>query len=133
MKNNIDFTLCSEDMFYDAVDAESFKDEDADTIYDQLKNKIQLIPFGDYLRRYIYLKTGFNVNCDEIDIKEYQHIIIDSFAENLTPKSFTDTSAKMSALTKNWLTRQSVSRKTVFLLGFGLAMMLLKTINILDV
>jgi hypothetical protein len=124
MSKDIDFTIYSEDVFYDVVDAESFINEDSDTIFDNLSRKLHPISFCDYLMRYIFLKTGFSGKYDEVDIKEYQQIIADCFYENMTPKSFSHTTAKMSALTKNWLTRPSVNRKTVFLLGFGLGMSL---------
>ena len=120
--NNLDFTLHSEEDFYDTVDMSEFMDEDADSIYSHLNNKMKLIPFGDYLKRYIYRKAGFDEPFEEIDIREYQGIIIESFAENYTPKSFVPTSSKLSALAKNWLTQTAVSRQTVFLLGFGLKM-----------
>jgi len=120
--DSLNFTERSEDAFYDAVDLKEFQDNDAETIFTFLKSKIRLIPFGDYLKRYIYLKAGMAGNYHEVNIREYQHIIIDSFAENSTPKSFTETTAKMSALAKNWLTQAAVNRSVVFLLGFGLNM-----------
>lgn len=120
--SNLDFTLHSEENFYDTVDMSEFMDDDAESIYAHLNNKMKLIPFGDYLKRYIYRKAGFDEPFEEIDIKEYQGIIIESFAENYTPKSFVPTSSKLSALAKNWLTQTAVSRQTVFLLGFGLNM-----------
>lgn len=122
MNNNLDFTIHSENDFYDTVDAEDFYDNDAETIYKHLNSKMKLIPFGDYLKRYIFNLAGFTGDFNSIDIKEYQQIIIESFAENFTPKSFKDTTAKLSALSKNWLTQTSVKREVVFLLGFGLNM-----------
>jgi hypothetical protein len=83
---------------------------------------LKAIPFGNYLKRYIYKKAGLDGKYDEIPIKEYQNIIRDSFADNHTPASFTPTTAKLSALSKNWLTQQTVKRNVVFLLGFGLNM-----------
>ena len=118
----LDFTRDSEEKFYDVVDLDDFKDDDADKIFRCLKNELRLIPFGDYLKRYIYIKAGMTGDYKAIDIKEYQRIIIDSFNENNTPKSFTETSAKLSALAKNWLTQVSINRQIVFLLGFGLNM-----------
>jgi hypothetical protein len=119
---SIDFTRRSEDLFYDTVDLADFLDKDAETIFNCLKNEIRLIPFGDYLKRYIYLKAGMTGDYSSIDVREYQHTVIDSFAENNTPKSFAETTAKISALSKNWLTQAAVSRSNVFLLGFGLNM-----------
>ena len=118
----LEFTIHSEDAFYDAVDADAFYDSDSDVIYEHLKNRMVLKPFGDYLKRYIFRLAGFEGDYKEIDLKEYQSIIKDSFAENNTPKSFIDTTAKLSVLSKNWLTQTSVNRNVVFLLGFGLAM-----------
>ncbi|MGN0486546.1 MAG: hypothetical protein ACI4GB_04865 [Acutalibacteraceae bacterium] len=118
----LDFTVNSEDDFYDTVDMSEFRDEDAELIYHHLHQKMRLIPFGDYLKRYIFKKAEFSGSIDDIDLKEYQEIIISSFSENNTPKSFEPTSAKISALAKNWLTQNAVKRQTVFLLGFGLNM-----------
>jgi hypothetical protein len=122
MIDSMDFTQRSEDTFYDAVDLAEFREQDSETIFRTLKSKIRLIPFCDYLKRYIYLKAGMGGNYHAVDVREYQHIIVDSFAENHTPKSFAETSAKMSALAKNWLTQAAVNRSAVFLLGFGLNM-----------
>lgn len=55
-------------------------------------------------------------------LKDYQLIIRSSFSDNHTPPSFTQTSAKLSALSKNRLTQHTVKRSVVFLLGFGLNM-----------
>lgn len=120
--DSIDFTIRSENVFYNTVDLAEFQDKDAETIFDFLKKEIRLIPFGDYLKRYIYLKSGMSGDYLTIDIRDYQHIIIDSFAENNTPKSFEETTAKIGALSKNWLTQAAVKRSIVFLLGFGLNM-----------
>lgn len=122
MLDDLDFTIHSEDKFYDVVDTDAFVDADADAIYNHLNKNMKLIPFGDYLKRYIFRKAGFEGSFNDVDLRDYQYIIVDSFAENCTPKSFTETGAKMSALAKNWLTQSSVSRNVVFLLGFGLAM-----------
>ena len=122
INNTINFTEHSENDFYDTVDTETFQDEDAESIYEHLQSKIQLIPFGDYLKRYIFRIAGFDGRFTDIDLKEYQQIIVESFSENRTPKSFTETSSKLSALAKNWLTQRSVNRQVVFLLGFGLNM-----------
>ncbi|MCL2361835.1 MAG: hypothetical protein FWC73_08500 [Defluviitaleaceae bacterium] len=119
--NTLSFTRQSKEAF-DAIDLEKFQDNDSEAIYDFILSKIKLIPFGDYLKRHVYVKANMTGDFLEIDIKDYQRFIINSFAENSTPKSFTETTAKMSALTKNWLTQASVIRSVVFLLGFGLNM-----------
>ena len=121
-KEALNFTRYSENEFYNSVDMEAFYDKDSEIIYEHLKNRTVLIPFGNYLKRYIFQKAGFSGDYQAIDLKKYQAIIIESFEENNTPPSFVQTTAKLSALSKNWLTQSSVNRNVVFLLGFGLHM-----------
>lgn len=121
-RDELDFTYNAMESLYDTVDNTYFKEQECYLIYDALKSRLKVISFGDYLRRYIYQKAGLEGKYQEIPIKEYQQIICYSFLDNHTPPSFEETTAKLSALAKNWLTQQSVSRKVVFLLGFGLRM-----------
>ena len=116
------FTSAAWESLYQVVDDVRFKDQDARSIYSALRHQLKWISFGEYLCRYIYLKAGLEGAFDQIPIKEYQMIIRSSFSDNYTPASFKPTTAKLSALSKNWLTRQTVKRNVVFLLGFGLAM-----------
>ena len=116
------FTSAAWESLYQVVDDARFKDRDAHAIYKALRHHLKWISFGEYLCRYIYLKAGLEGAFDQIPIKEYQMIIRSSFSDNYTPASFTPTTAKLSALSKNWLTRQTVKRNVVFLLGFGLSM-----------
>ena len=119
---NFDFTDAAWESLYDAVDDTQFLNKDAQLIYDSLKHRLKIRSFGDYLKRYIYLKAELLEPFSEIPIKEYQLIIRSSFSDNHTPASFSATTAKLSALSKNWLTQQTVKRNVVFLLGFGLRM-----------
>ena len=119
---DLDYTEAAWESLYDAVDATQFLNQDAHLIYDSLKHRLKLRSFGDYLKRYIYQKAGLSGSFTEVPLKDYQSIIKSSFADNHTPPSFTPTTAKLSALSKNWLTQQTVRRNVVFLLGFGLSM-----------
>lgn len=119
---DFDFTGAAWESLYDAVDDTQFIDKDAKLIYNSLKNRMKIISFGDYLKRYIYLKAGLTEPFADVPLKEYQVIIRTAFSDNNTPPSFTPTTAKLSALSKNWLTQQTVKRNVVFLLGFGLNM-----------
>lgn len=120
--DELEFTVYARESMYDIVDDAYFRDRDSILIYHALQHRLKLIPFGDYLKRYIYQKAELEGNYEEIPLKEYQQIIKDAFADNHTPPSFEPTSARLSALTKNWLTQQTVNRRVVFLLGFGLGM-----------
>ena len=120
--DELEFTHYARESLYDTVDDPYFRNKDSFLIYHALQNRLKAIPFGDYLKRYIYLKAGLEGSHTDIPLKDYQMIIRDAFQDNYTPPSFTPGTARLSALTKNWLTQQTVSRKTVFLLGFGLGM-----------
>ena len=117
-----DYTDRAWDALYDTVDSLRFCDEDAVLIYRTLEKRLHPLSFGDYLKRYLYRKAALTGPFDQVPLKTYQEIIRDSFADNNTPASFDSVTAKISAVSKNWLTRQAVSRRAVFLLGFGLAM-----------
>ena len=118
----LEFTRRSEDMFYNTVDLEDFRNKEVEHIYNSLHKNLHPIPFGDYLKRYICRQSGIIGDYEAVDIRDYQEIIIETFKENRTPASFEETTAKISALAKNWLTQESVKRQVVFLLGFGLNM-----------
>ena len=118
----LDFTQRALETFYDAVDDPYFRDEDPDVIYATLKDKMQVVPFGDFLKRYIYEKAEMSGNYKEIPVTEYRDIICDEFAERQTPASFTPTTARLRNLAKNWLEQKTVNRTLVLLLGFGLGM-----------
>ena len=117
-----DFTDAAWESLYDAVDDTQFLDKDAQLIYNSLRHRLKIRSFGDYLKRYIYEKAGLIEPFTEVPLKDYQLIIRSAFSDNQTPASFTATSAKLSALSKNWLTQQTVKRTVVFLFGFGLSM-----------
>ena len=120
--SEFDFTERARESFFDAVDDPYFRDKDQFLIYAALKNGLRLVPFGDHLKRYIYNKAQLEGDYRDIPLKEYQEIILAAFADNGTPASFTPTTARLSALAKNWLNQQTVKRSVVFLLGFGLNM-----------
>ena len=122
MENSLDFTVALEDEFYSVVDQKDFLDKDAESIYNYLNSKVKSIPFCDYLKRYILRKLNYDIDINSVELKFYQNYIINSFNDNMTPKSFTETSTKTSVITKNWLQQSSVSRNVIFLLGFGLNM-----------
>ena len=119
---DFDYTEAAWESLYDAVDDTVFLEQDANVIYNSLRHRLRFISFGDYLKRYIYLKAGLDTPFADVPLSEYQSIIKESFSDNFTPPSFTTTTAKLSALSKNWLTQQTVKRNVVFLLGFGLNM-----------
>ena len=118
----LQYTVHAERTLDAIVNSASFQDSDSELIFAALEKKLKCHSFGDYLKRYLYRKFDFGVPYKDVELKAYQQVIFQSFCSFNTPKSFEPTSAKLSALSKNWLTQQSVNRKVVFLLGFGLGM-----------
>ncbi len=118
----LDFTQRAFETFYGAVDDPYFRDQDPDVIFSTLKEKVRIVSFGDFLKRYIYEKAELTGNYREIPAEEYRDIICGEFAERQTPASFTPTTARLRNLAKNWLEQRTVNRSLVLLLGFGLGM-----------
>ena len=83
--SSLDFTGEDWEVFYDTVDSAHFQDKDADLIYQVLEKKMKLIPFGEYLKRYIYRKAGMTEPFAEVPLRIYQQIIRESFGDNHTP------------------------------------------------
>ena len=99
-----------------------FRDSDYDLIFELLKDGMSIVPFGDYLKRYIYTKSGMSGRLQDIPREEFVEIICAEFADRRTPCSFTPTTKRIRNAARNWLEQQTVSRNVVFLLGFGLGM-----------
>lgn len=121
--SELDFTQRAYETFYDAVDDPYFRDQDPQVIFDALKDKVQIISFGDHLKRYIYEKAEMSGGYQEIPLSEYQSIICAEFAERQTPASFSSTTVRLRNAAKNWLEQNKVSRNAVLLIGFGLGML----------
>jgi hypothetical protein len=76
--------------------------------------------FGLYLKRLINSREGISWD-EEQPLSYYLDLIIYEFKSRGVPISFDPkSSTSMKAAVKNWLTRRTVSRNTIFLLGFGL-------------
>lgn len=116
------FTEAGWETLYDTVDDPNFLDQDARLIFRSLERRLKIRSFGDYLKRYICRKAQLTTSYQDVPLADYQSMIRSAFSDNHTPPSFTPTTAKLSALSKNWLTQRTVKRNVVFLLGFGLGM-----------
>lgn len=119
---DFDFTRKAAQRFRQVVSLDEFEDEDADVIFHYLYKEMELVSFGDHLKRYIYERAGLEEPFQEVPHEVYKEIVMESFKETYTPKSMNPTSTKLSSLVNNWLSQASVKRETVFLLGFGLRM-----------
>ncbi len=117
-----EFTRKAAQRFRQVVSLEDFDEEDADVIFHYLYKEMELVSFGDYLKRYVYERAGLEEPFAEVPNEVYREIVLESFEETCTPKSMNPTSTKLTSLVNNWLNQASVKRETVFLLGFGLRM-----------
>lgn len=117
-----EFTRRAVQRFRQVVSLDGFEDEDAEVIFNYLYREMELVSFGDHLKRYIYVRAGLEEPFAEVTQDIYREIVAESFKETCTPKSMNPTSTKLPALINNWLTQASVKRETVFILGFGLRM-----------
>lgn len=120
--SELDFTQKAMNSFYDAVDDPYFRDRDPQVIFNALKDRMKIVTFGDFLKRYIYQKAEMSGGYQEIPVSEYQNIICCLFQEHQTPASFTSGTTRIRNSAKNWLEQQKASRNAVLLLGFGLGM-----------
>lgn len=119
---DFEFTRKAAQRFRQVVSLEGFEDEDADVIFHYLYKEMELVSFGDHLKRYVYERAGLEESYAEVPQDIYREIVVESFHETCTPKSMNPTSTKLTSLVNNWLNQASVKRETVFLLGFGLKM-----------
>ena len=60
-------------------------------IYDEMRTEIRAIPFGDYLKRYIYVNSSLSGHFREVPVKEYRQILMDTFRENGVPATIENT------------------------------------------
>lgn len=120
--SNLDFTMQVRKKLVSVVRDPYFRDCDFDLIFDLLKERMRIVPFGDHLKRYIYIKAGMDGNYQDIPVSCYQDIICSEFADRHTPCTFTPTTIRIRNAARNWLEQQTVSRNVVLLLGFGLGM-----------
>ena len=120
----LNFTDRSWNELYEVVDDPRFSGCASRQIYEDLIKDGRIIPFCDYLKRFLYINAGLSGSYQDIPTAEYQSILRSSFYETQTPVSLDDVTCRFSAVSANWLKQNTVSRDTVLLLGFGLALSL---------
>ncbi len=119
---DFEFTKRAMNEIYKVVYSADFEDMDANMIFSYLKEKMELVSFRDYLKRYLYSAAGIKDSFYSVDDAVYRDIIMTSFDDTFTPHSMEPTTKRWSAIVKGWLNSDSVRRQTIFLLGFGLSM-----------
>ena len=118
----VSFTLEGERHLFETAESFSLGHLNAQELLFTLKERIRVIPFGDYLRRYLYRATGMEGTFSEVPDDTYQQILLDAFHDSGTPASLTGQWLRLSTVTRRWLEQPTVRRDVVMLLGFGLSM-----------
>ncbi|MCQ2492514.1 MAG: hypothetical protein MJ087_05690 [Lachnospiraceae bacterium] len=104
------------------VSREDFIDQEAEEIFAYLKDQMEMISFGDYLRRFLFHQLGEGIAFSDLETSDYVEIIFESFERNHAPFSFGQDVVNPKKHIRRWLSKDIVSRKTIFVLGFGLSM-----------
>lgn len=92
-------------------------------LYQEMIEELERLPsFHMQLKRYIRRNLCDDLDLDSTDIKTWISVVNDSFLKTGTPRSLTGRSDGNDITVKNWLTKNNISRGSVFLLGFGLRM-----------
>ncbi len=121
-ENRYGATLKAKKIISDTQNSDLYKEDDSSAIYEMLIRNMKSVDFGYYLRRYVYKAAGFTEDFESVPVKEYVDTIVDAFSNKGIPCSWRPTSTRLPVAVKNWLTRKSVSRDAVIMLGFGLDM-----------
>ena len=116
------FTLKAWNNILGASIDDSFFSMEADVIFRALSRSIRVVPFHEYLKRYLYEKTEIPIPFSDVPIQEYQDMIEEAFHETGTPCSFSPVTTRVHQAIRNWLIRDDITRESVLLLGFGLYM-----------
>ncbi len=66
---DFEFTRKAAQKFRQVVSLDAFEDEDADVIFHYLYKEMELVSFGDYLKRYIYERAGLEEPFSEVPRK----------------------------------------------------------------
>ncbi len=120
--NTIDFTRNAGISLQSLVHKKDFSDRDSELIFRYLREQATYIPFSLYLRRYIYKRANISIAFESVPDKTYYEVLKECFNETHTPGSFHKTSTTLKVLIDGWLKASSVSRESVFILGFALKM-----------
>ena len=118
-----EFTRKARQQIHHVVTSESFEDMSCEEILKFFIDEMDIIPFCDHLKRYIFHHTDMEAqSLQDVPEERWQNAISYAFDVNNAPHSFTPTTTRWNATVKSWLSAERVRRSTVFLLGFGLKM-----------
>ena len=116
------FSIIGLNTLWETVDDARFLKQDAEEIMAALKDQMRVVPFCEYLKRYVYLRSGTVGSYRSIPEEEYRDTICDAFYATGTPVSMKKMTTRVPVRIASWLQQESARRSAVLLLGFGLSM-----------
>lgn len=124
MNNELNFTGNAKDVLAKLISSPDFQEDEGQMIYESLQTELNKIRFCDYLKRYIYTTHQLDRPFRDVADADYKKIILDGLKKSSATLYFDPlfTSTKEGNAVDNWLSQASVSRTSVFLLGFALKM-----------
>ena len=102
-----DYTKNSVINFNRIISSREFEDMPSETIFRYLRDQMEIVSFGDYLRRYIYEGSSLKEPFAELGEEFYVSVISDSFAMNRAPHAFRPVKTRWSNIIKRWLRSNS--------------------------
>ena len=120
--SSLDFTMNAGFHLQSLIHKEDFSIRDSELIFKYLLDHLEYIPFGLYLRRYIYTRLKMKGDFEAISDTVFCEALKNCFIETRTPKSFHNTTSTINVLVNGWLKAPSINRENVFLLGFAMNM-----------
>ena len=76
---DFEFTRKAAQRFRQVVSLDGFEEEDADVIFHYLYKEMELVSFGDHLKRYIYERAGLEEPFGEVTQDIYRDIVWNPF------------------------------------------------------
>lgn len=115
-----EYTKAVKQQLLKIISSEDYKKLDSQTIFTIISEKIELVSFHNYFKRFLYVRLDLTGDMDQIPDDVYLDYLAQSFAKNNAPYTFHPTKRKIRAVFHSWLTIKTAKRDTIFIIGFGL-------------
>ena len=111
-ERSFSFTLHGQRMEQETIGSLGDQKTDDGIVLNVMRDELRLIPFGDYLKRYIYINSGMIQPFRSVPLNEYRKTLIDAFRDNGVPASM-DGEAYLYTMAERWLEQYRVDRDSV--------------------
>ena len=117
-----EYTKAVKQQLLKIISSEDYKKLDSQTIFKIISEKIEMVSFHHYFKRFLYVRLHLTGDMEKIPDDVYLDYLAQSFAKNNAPYTFHPTKRKIRAVFHSWLSIKTAKRDTIFILGFGLDM-----------